>query len=259
VPFSKRVRDLAPGVAFLLALFALLEFVTRLHLVNAVIVPPPTAVIATFFGMFTQREVGVALLQTLETLFIGYAIGCALAIVLGILMGAFRAIYDLFEPITEFLRPVPKPALLPALMLFLGLGTTMKVTIVALSVFFPVLINAAQGARAVEPTMIAMAKTFGHSRLTVLRKVLLPATMPYILAGMRISLAIGIVVVVLAEMLTSNGGVGTQIADMQHQFFVKQTYAWVLLLALLGLALNGIFVAVERRVLFWHAQSVDPS
>jgi len=256
VPFSKRVRDLAPGVAFLLALFALLEFVTRLHLVNAVIVPPPTAVIATFFGMFTQREVGLALLQTLETLFIGYAIGCALAIVLGILMGAFRAIHELF---TEFLRPVPKPALLPALMLFLGLGTTMKVTIVALSVFFPVLINAAQGARAVEPTMIAMAKTFGHSRLTVLWKVLLPATMPYILAGMRISLAIGIVVVVLAEMLTSNGGVGTQIADMQHQFFVKQTYAWVLLLALLGLALNGIFVAVERRVLFWHAQSVDPS
>jgi ABC-type nitrate/sulfonate/bicarbonate transport system permease component len=259
VPLSKRARDLAPGIAFLLVLFALLEIITRLHLVNAVIVPPPTAVLATFFQMFSQRAVGVALLQTLETLFIGYAIGCALAIVLGILMGAFRAVYDLFEPITEFLRPVPKPALLPALMLFLGLGATMKVTIVALSVFFPVLINAAQGARSVEPTMIAMARTFGHGRITVLWKVLLPATMPYILAGMRISLAIGIVVVVLAEMLTSNGGVGTEIADMQHQFFVKQTYAWVLLLALLGLALNWIFISIERRLLFWHTQKVDPS
>ncbi len=259
MPFSKRVRDLAPGIAFLIAFFALLEIVTRLSLVNAVIVPPPSAVVVTFVQMLGRPDVGVALAQTLQTLFIGYAIGCALAIVVGILMGAFRAMYDLLEPITEFLRPVPKPALLPALMLFLGLGTTMKVTIVALSVFFPVLINAAQGARAVEPTMIAMAKTFGYGRVAVLWRILLPATMPYILAGMRISLAIGIVVVVLAEMLTSNGGVGGQIADMQHQFYVKQTYAWVLLLALLGLGLNWLFVIVERRLLFWHTPALDAS
>lgn len=257
--FAKRVRTLLPGIAFLVVVFAVLEFVTRKSLVNAVIVPPPSAVGLTFLGMLDQRDVGIALLQTLQTLFAGYAIGCLFAIVLGILMGAFRPMYDLLEPVTEFLRPIPKPALLPALMLFLGLGATMKTTLVALAVFFPVLINAAQGARAVDPTMVSMAKTFGYGKVAVLWKILLPATAPYIFAGMRISLGIGIVVVVLAEMLTSNGGVGTQIIDMQRQFLVKQTYAWVLLLALLGLALNWLFVAIERRVLFWNAPAVDAS
>jgi ABC-type nitrate/sulfonate/bicarbonate transport system permease component len=255
MPIVRRAVDALPGMVFLIAIFGLLEWVTRTPLVNAAVVPSPSAVLGTFGGMVRAGTFWVPLAQTLALLAAGYGAGCLTAIVLGILMGAFRPVYDLFEPITELIRPIPKPALLPAFMLFLGLGAPMKISLVALSAFFPVLINAIQGTRSVDPTMVAMAKTFGHGRTAVLWRIMLPATAPYILAGMRISLGISIVVVVLAEMLASSGGVGAALVDMQHQFFVKQTYAWVLLLALLGLALNGIFTFIERRVTFWYAPS----
>lgn len=254
---ANRRRRLLPGIAFVFELFAVLQAITQSGLVNPVIVPAPVAVPTYFFGMLGTAAVGRALVQTLLLLAAGYALGCGLAIVLGVLMGSSRRTFDLFEPITEFLRPVPKPALLPALMLFLGLGAPMKIWLVAITVFFPVLVNTVQGAQSVDRTMIDMARTFGHGRLTLLVKIVLPATLPYIMAGMRISLAIGIVMVVLAEMLTVNGGVGGEIVDMQRQFFVKQTYAWVLLLALLGLALNAVFVAIERRVLFWQLSQTE--
>lgn len=255
MPIARRAFDALPGIVFLIVIFGLLEFITRTPLVNAAVVPSPSAVADTFVRMFLAGTFWVPLGQTLVLLAAGYGLGCLFAIVLGILMGAFRPVYDLFEPITELIRPIPKPALLPAFMLFLGLGAPMKISLVALSAFFPVLINAIQGARAIDPTMVNMARTFGHGRIAILWRILLPATAPYIFAGMRISLGISIVVVVLAEMLASSGGVGSSLVDMQHQFFVKQTYAWVLVLALLGLALNGIFTFIERRVTFWHAPS----
>ena len=107
------------------------------------------------------------------------------AIALGMLMGSFRAVYNLFEPLTEMLRPIPKPALLPALILFLGLGATMKITLVALAAFFPVLISAVQGTRGVDATMIDMARTFGYRPAQILWKIVLPAAAPYIAVGMR--------------------------------------------------------------------------
>jgi ABC-type nitrate/sulfonate/bicarbonate transport system permease component len=255
----RHVLNALPGGLFIVAVFGAVECVSRLGVVNQIIVPPPSTVLTTFFNMLGQRAVGMALLQTLGTLFAGYAIGCVLAIVLGIFMGSVRVFRYVLEPVTEVLRPLPKAAVLPALMLFLGIGETMKITLVGLAVFFPVLINAAQGARTVDPTMVNMARTFGYRRLAVLRRVVLPASLPYIIAGMRISLGIGIVMAVLAEMLSANGGVGAQLIAKEREYFVTETYAWVLLLALLGLILNWLFVIASRRLLFWQTASSDGS
>jgi ABC-type nitrate/sulfonate/bicarbonate transport system permease component len=167
-------------------------------------------------------------------------------------MGYSRAIYNLFEPLTELLRPIPKPALLPALILFLGLGAPMEVTIVALGSFFPVLINTIQGVRAVDPVMIDTARTFGHSTPTVWRQILLPASAPYVLAGMRISLGLALLLVVASEMLSGNGGLGDAILSAQRTFLVKESYAWLIVLALVGLILSGIFNWTEKRIAFWQ-------
>lgn len=253
--FAERMRDLVPGVAFVVAALGAIELAARTGMVNAAVVPPPSAVAVQLAQIAGSGVFAVPLLQTLALLFAGYAIGCMLGIGLGILMGSSRAIYGLFEPLTELLRPIPKPALLPALILFLGLGAAMKITLVALAAFFPVLVSTVQGARGVDVTMIDMARTFGYRPAHILRRIVLPAASPYIAAGMRVSLGVALVVLVVAEMLAETGGLGGALIAMQHQFMVRQTYAWLVIVAVVGFTLNALFVRAERRITFWSGRT----
>src|SRR6185437_1470743 len=187
-----RIVAVVLGVALPVLALAALEIASRKGLVNPTFLPPPSAIFATFWGIIASG-------------------GFAAPLALGVVMGSSRPVFNLFEPLTELLRPLPKPALLPVLILFLGLGARMEITIVALGCFFPVLINTIQGVRAVEPTMINTARTFGHGTMAIWRRILLPASAPYILAGMRISLGLGLILVVTAEMIAGSGGLGDSI------------------------------------------------
>ena len=138
-------------------------------------------------------------------------------------------------------------------MLFLGLGLPMKLFVVALAAFFPVLINTVQAVRAVDPTLIDTARTFGHRTRAILARVILPACAPMILAGMRVSLGLALILVVLSEMLAGTGGLGQLILDMQHAFKVRETFAWLVILAVVGFALAMLFDWVERHIVFWNA------
>jgi ABC-type nitrate/sulfonate/bicarbonate transport system permease component len=114
-----------------------------------------------------------------------------------------------------------------------------------------VLINTVQGVRGTDPVMIDVARTFGHRPRNLMFKVVLPSALPMILSGMRVSLGLGLILVVIAEMLAGTGGVGYLILDMQRSFKVPQMYAWIVILAVLGYALNAAFVFAERRVIHW--------
>jgi len=243
------------GILPVAALFGL-EIAARSGLVNPTFLPPPSAVFAALADIVHSWTFARPLAETVSLLFIGYGIGCVAAIVLGVLMGSLRPIYNLFEPLTELLRPLPKPALLPVLILFLGLGAKMEITIVALGCFFPVLINTLQGVRAVDPTMINTARTFGHGRFAIWRRILLPASAPYVLAGMRVSLGLGLILAVTAEMISGNGGLGDAILRAQRLFLVSESYAWLVVLALLGIVLTWLFNKVERHLTFWNAPRI---
>lgn len=253
---SDRLIAVAAGCAVPMILLLGLELAARGGAVNATFLPPPSAIFATFARIVVSGAVVAPLLHTLALLFVGYGIGCAAAICLGILMGYSRPIYNLFEPLTELLRPIPKPALLPAIILFLGLGAKMEITIVALGAFFPVLINTLQGVRSVDPVMIDTARTFGHKTPAVWWRILLPGAAPYILAGMRISLGLGLILVITSEMLSGTGGLGDAILSAQRSFLVKESYAWLVILALFGLVLTAAFNWAERRAAFWHAPQI---
>ena len=240
-----------------LLVLAAIETAVRLGTLNAALVPPPTTVAQRTFEIIASGAFLAPLGTTLYLLFVAYFAASLLAVILGLLMGRFAAMYNLFEPLVELLRPLPKPALLPPLILFLGLGDVMKLTVVGLAVFFPVLINTVQGVRGIDPVLINTARTFGCGRFAILLKVILPASLPLILAGMRISLALGLILVVIAEMLAGTGGLGYLILDMQRSFQARNMYAWLVILAVLGYALNAIFLALERRVIHWSAAKSD--
>lgn len=228
-----------------------LEVAVRLGKVNGKLVPPPTAIAQRSLEIIGTGAFAAPLASTLYLLFAAYLCASAAAILIGLAMGRFPTIHNVLEPLVEVVRPLPKPALLPLLIILLGLGSAMKLTVVGLAVFFPVLINTIQGVRGVDPVLVNTARTFGYGRIAILRKVVLPASMPLILVGMRVSLALGMILVVVTEMLAGTGGLGFLIVDMQRSFKVLDMYAWLVILAVLGYVLNAGFVKMERWATFW--------
>ncbi len=248
---ARRLPERFIGTGVIVLLLAALELGVRNGFVNAALTPAPTTVAQRVFAIVTSGELFAPLGATLSLLFTAFFAASAAAIVVGILMGRFKALYNLLEPLVEVLRPLPKPALLPPLILFLGLGDPMKLTIVGLGVFFPVLVNAVQGVRGVDQVLVDTGRTFRCGRIALLRKIILPAALPLIFAGMRVALGLGLILVVIAEMLAGTGGVGYLIIDMQRSFRVRDMYAWIVILAVLGYGLNAAFSAVEKRAIHW--------
>jgi ABC-type nitrate/sulfonate/bicarbonate transport system permease component len=140
----------------------------------------------------------------------------------------------------------------PIAILFLGLGDEMKIFVIAFSSFFPILLNTYSGVRSVDLIQINTARTFGKNAGATLLKVIVPAALPQIFTGMRVSLAISLIMVVISEMVASVDGIGYYILNAQRAFRVPEMYAGVITLGLLGYALNALFVRVERYVLRWH-------
>ena len=241
-----------PGLVVLVLLLAGLEAAVDAGLIRRVLMPPPSAIAPVLWGLLVSGEVLDPLFATLRLVFAGFFIGSVIGVAAGLAMGWFPAMFRLLEPLVELMRPIPKAALVPPLMLFLGLGETMKITSVALAVLFPVLVNTLQGVRGVDRVMLDAARTHGWGSAHTLLHLVLPSALPFILAGMRISLGLALVLAVLAEMLTGQGGLGFLILDMQRSFLIRQMYAWLVILAVVGLALNGLFLLIERRALHWQ-------
>ncbi len=241
-----------PGLVVLASILAGIEAAVDHGLIRRALLPPPSAIGPVLWALLASGAFLEPLLATLRLVFVGFALGSALGIALGLAMGWFAAVHRLLEPLVELLRPIPKAALVPALMLFLGIGDAMKITSVTLAVLFPVLLNTLQGVRGTDRVMLDASRTHGWPTRHILLHLVLPAALPYILAGMRIALGLALVLAVLSEMLTGQGGLGFLILDMQRSFLIRQMYAWVVILAVLGLALNSLFLFAERRALHWQ-------
>jgi len=240
------------GVAFIAGLLVLWEVVAASGVMPAMSFPRMSAILATWWDLVISGELPGEFLPSLWRMFAGYAIGVVLGIVLGLLMGYVRFFYNLLEPITEVLRPIPSPAYLPIVILFLGIDDEMKIFMIAFASLFPVLLNTYSGVRSVDPIQLQTARTFGVEGPKLLWQVVLPAASPYIFTGMRVSLAVALIVMVISEMVAASSGIGYFILSAQRGFKIREMFAGVLTLAALGYILNRAFLAIESRVLAWH-------
>ena len=248
-------RTRLSGLLLIVALLVLWELSVRLKLVQAISWPAFSAVAVAWTRLVLSGEITAELLSTLQRLFTGYALAIVAGVGIGILMGYFAFCYNLLEPLSESLRPIPSPAYLPMAILFLGIGDQMKVFLIGLTCFFPILLNTYSGVRAVDPVQINTARTFGLGAWATIVQVIIPAAAPYIFTGMRISLAVALIVAVIAEMVASNSGIGYFILQTQRSFRIPEMYAGVVTLGLLGYLLNRVFLLVEARAVAWHARS----
>ncbi len=240
------------GFAVLLALLLLWEAISDAGLVNAVYVPPITRIVSALARLLTDGELPRQLAGSAVRFAYGYGAATVLGLVIGLAMGYFRAGYLLLEPVIELLRPLPPPAIIPLAILFLGIENQMKVFVIAFACFFPIVVNTIQGVAGVDKVLLDTARTFGFGTREILGKIVLPAASPNIIAGMRISLAIALILTVISEMVASNDGIGFFILDSERAFRIADMYAGIFTLMVAGYLLNRLFVLFESRALSWY-------
>jgi ABC-type nitrate/sulfonate/bicarbonate transport system permease component len=247
----RRISSLLPGLIFLTLVLAALEYSTRAGVINRALFPPPSVVASKFWELLMQGTFLRPLGATLALFAAGYALAVISGVVIGLAMGTSPTIYHLLNPLIESIRPMPKAALVPVLMLFLGFGAAMQITAVVLASFFPVLINTIQGVLGTDPVLTATGRTFGLSRAAITFKIILPAAMPYIFTGMRVAVGLALLMTILTEMLAGSGGLGYLVLENQRSFRIRDMYAWLVILAAIGLLINTALAHAERRFVPW--------
>jgi ABC-type nitrate/sulfonate/bicarbonate transport system permease component len=238
------------GVAVFACALAVWEVWARAA--DSFLVPPASEVLERAWETWPTRAFLSEVGASLGRLAAGFAIGSAVGIAIGLLMGASLRARRTLEPLVELARATPPIAVVPALIIVLGLGDSMLIAVIAFGLCFPVLIGTLEGVRAVSPEARDTASMLHVRRLDRVYRIYFPAALPSIVAGLRIAVSIGLVLVVISEYFGDGGGLGYYILDQQGRFNVPEMYAGILFLGLLGYVLNRLFLVVEHRVLAWH-------
>lgn len=205
--------------------------------------------------LYLTDAVGEDVLPSLGRLLTGWGLAAVVGVGLGIALGRSQVLSDYVSPVLHFLRAVPPPALLPVFIVLIGLGSTMQLSVIVFGVIWPILLNAADGARSVPATQVETARAFRVSRAQWLFGVVLPSASPKIFAGLRISLSLSLILMVISEQVGASNGLGRSLLDAQRDFSLRNMWAVIVVLGVLGYLLNSGLLAVERRVLRWHLGS----
>ena len=237
------------GIAALLALMAAWELVARAGLVNPLLFPALSKILASFLALIASGEIPAQVSRSMERAAAGYVLAAAVCIPLGILMGVFERVYRALEIVVETLRPIPPPVVIPVAMLFFGIGDGMKIFVIFFSCAWPILLNTIDGVRNIDRLLVDTARTFGLKGGRTIVQVVLPAAAPQIMTGLRISLSITLILVVISEMVGSTDGIGYFILNAQRRLKIDQMYAGMIALALLGYILNQAFLFASKRLL----------
>lgn len=192
--------------------------------------------------------------MTLLTFALGYLVASILGVVAGVLLAANRAVADFLAPLLEFLRALPAIALVPAFISALGTDLQMRLSIVVFASIWPVLLNTLDGIRGLDPVVRDSAQVFRVPRGQRLLFVTLPGASPQIFAGLRVGLALSLIAVIVTEMVASAEGIGAFARAAQYSFDIPAMWTAIILMGIVGYALNKSFELLEKRILRWHFQ-----
>jgi ABC-type nitrate/sulfonate/bicarbonate transport system permease component len=183
---------------------------------------------------------------------VGYSAAALLGIAVGIPVGASRNLRNVLEPVLEFLRAIPPPVLVPVLILFAGIGNEMKALVIVFGCVWPVLLNTVAGVRSLDEVLAEVVRSYRIDGFDRLWHFVLPGASPQIFTGLRQSLSIGIILMVVSEMFAASDGIGFALVQYQRTFAIPEMWAGIILLGLIGIALSLIFRLFEAWLLGWY-------
>ncbi len=243
--------DLALSVATPVLLVGLWQLAADQHWIDPRIFTPPSQIAVAAGQLISAGTLLSDLGYTLARLLVGYAVGAAGGIVVGLLLGIVRPLRAALSPLFTALYAVPQIALLPLLLVIFGIGETPKVLTVVAVTFFVLEINALAAVRNLDPRLLEAGRAYGASGAKLFRHVLLPGALPQIFTGLRVSIALGLVVVTATEFVASNNGLGFLVWNSWNLFQPDQMYVGLVTIALVGVALTAIIGTIERVALPW--------
>ena len=245
-------RRRGAGLVVFVVLIALAEWGTRTGYISALTLPRPSDVALTFVELYDSGMLFKHLIPSLTRLVVGAAIGAGLGISLGILIGLFSLVRAGLVPLVAAIFPIPKIALLPLFVIWFGIDEMSKYALIAFGTFTPTVVATYGAVDNVDRTLIRMGQSFGLSWRSIVGKIVLPGAMPGILSGLRISLTIAIILLVAAEMLGAEYGIGAYILQAGSLYDLERLFAGVVILSVLGVIVSSGIAALERRMLRWR-------
>jgi ABC-type nitrate/sulfonate/bicarbonate transport system permease component len=222
-----------------------------LEVINPVLLPTPGQVAAVLADTVRDGSLVRHVATSLGRVAVGFGVAAASALALGILAAMCAPLRLVMEPIIEFVRPIPPLAFLPLLVLYLGIGEASKIGFIAYSAFFPVFTTTREGIKYVDPLLVRAAESLGASERDILRYVIIPAAMPSIMTGLRLSFALSFFVIVAAEFIAAERGLGFLINDAREFFRVDRMLLGAAAIGLLGYVFNQLFGRLERALVPW--------
>ncbi|GGC09970.1 sulfonate ABC transporter [Oxalicibacterium flavum] len=242
---------LAPWIVPVL-LIAVWQFASQVGWLSSRILPEPWAVAKAAWGLAVSGELWTHVQVSLGRAVMAFAVGGGLGLLLGLLTGTFRTAETLLDTTLQMIRNIPALALIPLVILWFGIEETSKIFLVAVGVFFPVYLNTFHGIRSVDKGLIEMAKSYGLSGWSLYRDVILPGALPSILVGVRFSLGLVWVLLIVAETISAQSGIGYMTMNAREFLQTDVVLVGILLYALLGKLADVLSRLLERYWLRWH-------
>ena len=256
VPF--RAGGFAPrsvpgvGAATLIGLVLAWQGAASAGWIGSLFLPPPLAIAGALGHLAASGELWRHVGASLQRLAIGWAAGTAAGLVLGVAIGVFTIARSPGMAVVSALFPIPKIALVPLFILWFGIGEGSKIMTLAFGVFFPTVLTTAAGVDAVPRNLVRMGQAFGLSRGAILRHIILPGALPAVLTGFRVTSSIAIILLVAAEMIGAERGIGAFVLQAGNLYDVEDLMAGIVVLSMLGLSVAWVLGRLERTLLVWR-------
>jgi ABC-type nitrate/sulfonate/bicarbonate transport system permease component len=242
------------SIALFFVIWAAFSFANAnyLKLFNAVLMPGPLDVLRTGIELIKSGELQNDILASMSRVLQGFAIAAFLGVGLGMAVGRSRLLENLIDPMLELLRPIPPLAFLPMMVLWFGIGEASKIAFIAYAAFFPIFTTTLEGIKYVDPLLLRAASSLGASQRDLFRYVVLPAAMPGIITGLRLGFGLSFFVIVAAEFIAADSGLGYLINDARTFFLVSQMLLGAAVIGLIGFTFNRLLRLLEARLLRWR-------
>ena len=248
-PFKSTVVTILNLTTF----FVLWELAARAEIVNPLFFPRITDTFSAMYDGFADGVIWPQLRHSLTNFTVGMIISAAIGIPVGLFMGASRIADLILSPYVWAMTSLPRVALIPLLILILGFGNSMQLTIIVLSAVFPIMVNCLAGVKTVDPTLIRAGQVYGANRMQMYVKIILPFTLPFVIAGINQGIARGLVGMLIGELLGGGGaGLGFMLDQAGDRFDAPMLYATLILLAVISVSLVQFMNWLERRVAPWR-------
>ena len=251
---SSKARERLLYLISPIALIVVWQALLMLGIGDRRFVPAPTDIARRFVTLTASGELEWNVAVTLYRVFVGYFIGAVPAVAVGLLMAMFKPVRIFFDPLIAALFPIPKIALMPLLLLAFGFGDASKIALVAIAVFFPVVVNTYVGAANIEKIYWDVAKNYGASQMVMFRRIVFFGALPTIFAGLRIALAVSFIVLVASEFVATKSGIGYLIWNSWELLQVDVMFVGIVTIGILGLIISALFQEIERKAVPWKTE-----